>query len=378
MKVLVFYQYSNHNQTIDSLCDELNKHSIETHSLNIVNWRFNNYCDEGIPILFRLLLILGHIPGLRSYFNRWFRDKILFSIAMKYSVIDIHFFSEFYDKVVNKLLERNKKVKIFIWGSDFYRVDSIRREEQRIIYQKVSVIQIETRQIADDFLEIFPECSDKIRLGHYGLYQFNTINNLLAEENVALLYKNRWKIPEDRIVLTCGTNRSDGHRHMLMLDHLEKLRPEIKEKIFLIIPMTYGGSTEYIDTVKEKAQSVDISFKLFPSFVSEKETAALRIISDILITIQITDALSSAIQEYLYSGNILIAGDWLPYRVFDDLKVFYRATSLESFVEILDDTIENIESLKRSTIDNRKRLSGFSSYEAVINEWIKTYNEIRG
>ena len=102
----------------------------------------------------------------------------------------------------------------------------------------------------------------------------------------------------------------------------------------------------------------------------------LRIVSNILITIQKTDALSSAIQEHIYAGGILIAGDWLPYQILSENGVFYLTTPLESLSETISKTIENYALLKNKCMENNVKTAEISSWNAVIKDWIAIYNEL--
>lgn len=375
MKILVLYQFANHNSTIDGLCNNLNKRSFSASSFNTATWRIKKGPGIRIPFIVRLLSLPAQIPGIRGLISKWFRTDMVVRLSKDYQVVDIHFFDPLYDNMIRKLSELNKKIKVTVWGSDFYRVSPGRHEEQRPLYKRVDIIQIETGQIADDFLKVFPEFSTKIRLAHFGLFQFDVIDELIGKA-VPASYRKKLRIPEDRIVITCGTNRSEGHRHSLLLDAIGILPHEIRERLFLILPMTYGGEKNYIEPVKRKADSLNIPYILFPSFITKKENGILRIVSDILVTIQVTDALSSTIQEYMYSGNVMIAGDWLPYSIMDDNDVFYIKTTLENLSQTIENAVLNIESYKQSCRDNRSKLARLSSWEEEIKEWTAIYGEM--
>ena len=180
------------------------------------------------------------IPKVRGLLMKLFINRILLTLSDKYNIVDIHFFSPFYDELIDKLKQRGKNIKITIWGSDFYRTDKIRREEQRIVYHKIDIIQIETRQICNDFLVVYPECASKVRLAHFGIIQFDIINELLKKGD-SEAYKKEMGLPADKIILACGTNGNPAHQHLLILESIERLAPEIKVQIFLLIPMTYAA-----------------------------------------------------------------------------------------------------------------------------------------
>ena len=372
MKILVLFEYANHYQTIDDLCRNLNKKGIKTLSFNIVYWRFQKASAEQRPLWIRLLAALAQVPGLRGFINSRFRYRALLKLAEDYDLVDIHFFSSKYDPLIRELEHRGKQVKITIWGSDFYMADSIRREEQRILYQKVRSIQVETGEIAKDFLKVYPELSDKVGIAHFGIVQLDLIDRLM-EEGGRVACKKELEIPADRLVLTCGTNRSKGHRHLLMLESIERLAPALREKLYLIIPMTYGGDRSYIPEVRQKAEALGIPFRILSSFLSLEDLCRYRIVSDLTLTIQVSDALASAIQEHIYTGEILIAGDWLPYQVLKDQQVYFVSTALEALDEVLTEVLANYDSHAEKCLGNRERISAFSAWDHVIEDWLKIY-----
>ena len=375
MSILILFENSTHHHTIDNLCNNLSKRGIIVSSFNVIYWRFKKWNGKTLPLWMILLSYLTVIPRLRGLINAFFRERAMERLAENYSIIDIHFFSPIYDRLIPVLRRRSKKIKITIWGSDLYRVDSKRREEQRIIYHMVDIIQIETMQIVADFLKYFPEFENKVRLAHFGIIQLEIIAKLLIKRDQTF-YQRELKLPKDKIIVTCGTNGNEAHQHLKILESIDKLPAELKEKLFLIIPMTYGGSKAYIARVREKAESLGLRYKLTTSYLSLEDLCKYRIISDIIITIQVSDALASAIQEHIYTGDILIAGNWLPYGVFDDYGVFYLKTSIESLSDTIASTAENIDSLIDRCSGNDEQISQLSAWDNVINGWTDIYNEI--
>jgi len=374
MKVLVLFEYANHYLTIDSLCDNLVRKGVEASSFNITYWRFRNGTGDRMPLWIRIASVLAKVPGIRGVITGWFRHRALLQLSGAYDIIDIHFFSRTYDRLISELKSRGKRIKITIWGSDFYKSDERRREQQGEIYQLVDAIQTETQQVKHDFTVIYPELAEHVRVAHFGI-QFDIIDGLLEKGNRDH-YRALLGIPVDRTVLTLGTNGSQGHQHMKMLESIGNLSPAIRGKLFLIIPMNYGGIKLYIDNVRATAEKTGIPFMVLTSFLNLREMCKYRIASDITLTIQATDSLSSAIQEHIYTGEILIAGDWLPYRVLDDYGVYYLKTSLNSLEDVLAKTIANRGTYSEKCSRNRERISSFSAWDHVIGEWIEIYSEI--
>lgn len=375
MKVLILFEHANHYHTIDDLGRNLVKQGIQASSFNVVHWRFKHYAkrEDGMG---RFLNLLMRIPGMKGIFNILFRRQVILNLACRFDIIDINFFSPIYDPIIEVLKKRNKSIKITVWGSDFYRVTPERHEEQRVYYRMVDSIQMETKQIANDFLKVYPECRDKIALAHFGIIQLEIIDELLQKASVKKIRKEM-NLPADKLILTCGTNGSKGHRHAMILDHVDQLDEQMKRKLFLIIPMTYGGDKEYISEVRQKAEETGVPFVLLSSFLTLNELCKYRIVSDILLTIQETDALSSATQEHIYTEEIFIAGDWLPYEALRNLGVIYQTTSENAIGRVLAEAVNNFNALKKQCKGNREKIARFSSWEHAIRDWLNIYRSIK-
>ena len=173
MKILLLYQFGNHAQMIDNLIIYLNKNIIEADSFNIVNWQFQGGPNSKLPVVLKILKPFINIPKIRGILLILFQQKIIADLSNNYQLIDIHFFSTNYDKIIPHLIEQNKRIKITIWGSDFYRASKRRIEEQRQLFGLVDCIQVATTRMGMDFLEKFPEYSSKIRYAHFGMQQFD-------------------------------------------------------------------------------------------------------------------------------------------------------------------------------------------------------------
>jgi hypothetical protein len=90
--------------------------------------------------------------------------------------------------------------------------------------------------------------------------------------------------------------------------------------------MTYGvPNAEYIGKLKTNLNRLNIPYYIFTKRLSENELADLRLMSDIALNIQITDAFSSSLVEHIYAGSTLVVGKWLPYSVFSKYGIRYIA-----------------------------------------------------
>ena len=61
-----------------------------------------------------------------------------------------------------------------------------------------------------------------------------------------------------------------------------------------------------------------MKYLILDSFLSSEDAAALRYATDMFIHVQVSDAYSSSVQEYLLCNKKVINGSWLRYDEFED------------------------------------------------------------
>lgn len=375
MRILHLYEFENHAQIIDNLIFYLNKSLIEADSFNIINWDFQCRLRSKLPGFFRILKPLLAIPKIHGLFLFLFQRKIIINLSRNYEVIDIHFFSTCYDKIIPQLKRQNKEIKITVWGSDFYRVTKKRIEEQRSLYGLVDCIQVATKRMGTDFIKTFPEYGSKIRFAHFGMQQFDIIKEF---DNKAELckYRHSLGIPDDKIIISCGYNGSTSQQHLIIIDSIANLKPPLKEAVFLLFQMTYGLTEEYLDQIIDHLTKAGLSYKIITNLLPKDEVAKLRLIPDIAVSISMSDAFSASVQEQIFAENIVITGNWLPYDYLKDRNIYFIETEIIDLTGKIADCLENLEIHKNRLVNNRDKIYKVSSWENSIMDWVQIYGEI--
>jgi glycosyltransferase involved in cell wall biosynthesis len=116
-----------------------------------------------------------------------------------------------------------------------------------------------------------------------------------------------------------------------------------------------------------------VSYSMLERFLTKKEVARLRMASDVMVLMQTTDQLSASLQEHLYAGSVVIAGDWLPYVVFENEGIFFLRAGLEDVRNRISDVVENIERFRTLGRENRERVYRFSNWRSRIQTWKEIY-----
>ncbi len=176
--------------------------------------------------------------------------------------------------------------------------------------------------------------------------------------------------PFDNKIVTVGYNADPGQQHINIINQLSKY--EWKNCIF-IFPLTYPKNTDYVNEIESLLKSTRLSYFILDKFLLCDQIAALRLVSNVFIQLQISDCLSASTQEHLYAGSRVITGKWLPYTTL--VKAGVQFTSISSLGELVDCLNQIIEDDNQElVINNRKAIAALSSWNSVIDEWIRMVN----
>ena len=345
--ILLLYTPISQKHLVDSIISHTIDDHYEITGFNVNDWTFNNGTTE-LPALFKYVKLLKRIKYFGQRITNRLVTLLLILLSKKFDYIDVTFFMPIYYGFLDYLIKVGKPYKITIWGSDFYRSKQKDLEKKRVYLNKAKIIQVETEVFKKDIVKVFPELESKIAVCNYGIDLLDVIDSLGNNEPLVPDAKGK-------IVVTCGYNATQGQQHSIIVSSLQKMQEGTKNKIFLFFPMTYGAANNnYINNIENELINTGIPFKMFRERLSDYDLAKLRLQTDIVVNVQVTDALASSLIEHLYAGGILIAGEWLPYSIFTDNGIQYIKTSLEDLSANLESAINGIEELKEVKVHNRK------------------------
>ena len=163
-----------------------------------------------------------------------------------------------------------------------------------------------------------------------------------------------------------------------MVDAIEENSDILPKNYVLIFPLTYHRNDEkYIADLKNRLNEKQINHICYDDFLSEKDLARIRISSDIYITIPKSDAASSSLLEYLLAGNVVLAGDWLPYKYHSDLGLYFHTSSLKNLPNKIRDIIINFNKYKNDTMKNKQIVLNNCSWSYRIKGWEYIFNSLK-
>ena len=361
---------------MDSLCENINKAGLYADSFDTSLIRFFSPKGQKKPILVSLYKLTKKLPYGKRFFERHFFHRLIMYLIKDYDIIDVQsLFKPMYGYLVPKFKEKGKKVKVHIWGSDFYMDIPDRVRWQVKVYDKADIIQIATEQMKSDFIDRFPQYEHKVRTGVFGNQQLDNLTKFRQHPEKQDLSFIRGDY-QDKLIVTCGYNARSRHQHLKMIEALDKLPHEILESIFVIFPMTYLREKNYLKQVEDALKNVSFTYVMINDYMTENQLMSLRAMTDLYINIIESDALSSSTQEHLFCGNVVIVGDWLPYSIFENNGLFYIKTSLEQLYHNIFYALTHMEELKKKSAENPARLYQITSWESAIPKFKEIYEEM--
>ncbi len=382
MKVLILHPRNNDQLSLmESLCEQLNNYGIHANRIEFNTYKFNSPKGDPTPWVCRIFLFFEKIPKLRVISRKLFRKYIIkfySDIIKDYDILDLQSSAkkEFAD-IAEKAQKNGVKVKTLIWGSDFNLETPEQRPWKDRIYKYSDIIHLGPirKEKNGEFVKRYPKYASKIRRAPVGRFQFDDLEKIFKNPN--LIDDSFLSIDaKGKLMVTCGYNGREMQQHLLLLDAIDKLPLELKQKIFLFLPMTYLLKEDYYIKVQGKLNKLGIPYQIQKERLTLEQNYTMRMKTDIAVNIQEHDGLASSIQEHLYCGNVLIAGEWLPYSIYLENGIFYLKSSLDNLSNNIKDVIEHFSEYKQKCIYNRENIYKITSWKAVLPKWKEMYNEM--
>jgi len=296
--------------------------------------------------------------------------------AGKFDIINLHYVG-YVDVLTVSFLKAVLKSKLILsyWGSDLLRTKG---KVLRLIgpfVKKADFITFDNDDLKDKFKATYKWAdntkSETVLLG-------TPILDIICEKREKKplsRIKQEWEITEGKTIVAIGYSGIPQHQHLEVVDSISKLSSDIKEKIFMIFQMTYGGTEEYRKRVIEKAESSGCEYRVLTEFMSDEEVSDLRILTDIFVNAQVTDALSGSVCENLFAETVLINAEWLRYREFEENDFRYlEFKEINEVGKLVEDII-----LKKTKLDcsvNQELILNLRAWKGCKPKWDKVYDEV--
>lgn len=258
-----------------------------------------------------------------------------------------------------------------IWGSDYYRADANAIKKIYSACNDAHAVTFSNEMTLDHFKKKYSWVKGNLYVCRFGLTPLDTIESLSESKEKS---KNVLGWNPQKLSVTIGYNLSCSQRHLEILSAI-KIISGIKDKIELIIPITYGSDMVYKEELLSYLRNIDISVKIYDHFLDENSIARIRNATDIMIQLQITDQFSGSMQEHLFCSNVVITGSWLPYDTLIKNGIYFlQVDHINQINSVLNEVIDNYDIFSSMTVNNGVRIKELSSWESNIDNWAKLYD----
>jgi 4-alpha-L-fucosyltransferase glycosyl transferase group 56 len=233
-----------------------------------------------------------------------------------------------------------------------------------------------TPELADAFLSKFGrELESKVRLVSYGSKLVDVIDRFRPERDTFL---RGIGIDSAKISIVVGHNASPSNQHEAVLREIAKLQEALRSQIAIVIPMTYTGtSSSYVDSIRVLSEQLQLPVRILDQRLSLDDVARLRVATDILIHVPISDQFSAAMCESLVGGAVLITGGWLPYRRLRASGVQYHEVfEVGAIAKKLGDLLDRFQFERSQVQKNVAIVRNMMSWQSLVPQWTKVYDEL--
>lgn len=311
---------------------------------------------------------LYKLPLLRNVLYLIDTKKSFEEIDKEYDIINFQYLTIHSFLFRNLLLKLQGKIVITPWGSDVYRANTLYRFCFRKIYDIADkVCAIRGSKFGDDVISLFHVPESKCVDLCFGSTVLDAVisNNTSREEAKERLFHS-----SDRYIITCGYNASVAQNHIKIIDAIKSVKNKQPQKALWVFPMTYLKLKGYIEQIDCLLKEIGIDYVILDKFLSDEEMIYLRKSTDVFIHMQVSDAYSSSLHEYLYSGAIVVNAEWLSYKELETDCIPYILANFDNLSEKLIESFTHKP--LQMTPSLREALTCYTwSYQ--IKQWVEFY-----
>lgn len=343
---------------------------------DINNAKANNVFITRESAVIQKLRSVRKIGVLISIISKYLTLKAILK-EEQYDLVNIHQIP-FYSFLFLHIAKSNGiKTMLTPWGSDVLRASKRKKKYIKKAFNSANYVSGDLKVgFSQQVKELFSIDEDKfIKLG-YGsdvISEILKIKDTVSKEKIAeSLY-----LPKNRYYITCGYNASPAQRHAVILEAIADNKDKLPKNYLIIVPLSYGAGKKKVEKeLRRICEKEELEVVFITEYLTNEQVAYLRLITDLFIHIQTTDAYNASLQEMLLAGAQCINGKWLCYPTLEEYEIPYHVCEdVEMLPNLLKDILrKNINkiSLHPDTISVIKE----QAWERQIIKWNKFYEEI--
>ena len=376
-RVLLLYYYYHHHQMVERMAASMLDYGVGVDVLCMDNLRMvrNSDLKSGGLTMLLLRFFEAHNTGIvYRVVRKLFAKQLLKSLMRQYDLMDFHAFAMAYIPYMQYCVQQGKPYDITLWGSDIMRANAESIAVKRYGFAHCRYIKA-TENLQVVVNEKYPDLfGSKFKTIYWGNNDFEVIDGVRSlYDDVAAIKESFLLDAGEKTIVTLGYNGSKGQNHVKILAAIDSLPAKLKENIYLLLPLTYGATEEYLREVEGKVKSLKVPYTIYAERIPAEDIAKIRLVSDVVVNMQDTDAFSGSLQGHLYCKNVLIVGEWLNYVPLDNAGVYYIKTSYDALAENITKVLTDLASHKQKCENNYIKMKQLTSWEYVMLRWGESY-----
>ena len=313
---------------------------------------------------------LERTDKLSRLLNLWRKFRLMKEVPH----VDVCHLQSVYKTSVAMVLKNKRKFDHLIlsyWGGDVEdRAPSTLKLREKC-FPLADVITVTVQQTVHDFHEVHGHTyDDKLMVSRFSTKGLDCIHQL-QKTTTRKECREAYGIPEGKIAVTCGYSAYAEQHQEQCLQEMMKLPRELRERLFVIVPMQYGRFNQaYIDRVHAQKEKCDFDCVILEEYVPFEMSAKLAIATDIYLHLRDTDAFSNALKEHVYSGSTVITGTWLKYIELEEMQApMISIDSIDHLSETLLTLLPNTEIAEEISLF--APMYDLYSTENIVEQWNK-------
>ena len=262
-----------------------------------------------------------------------------------------------------------KKFKYFIasyWGGDIENKSKPLVRLRQKCFQSADIITVTAQQTLNDFHNIYGDkFDDKLRICRFATAGIEYVKKVFEEKTVEEC-KEIVGFPKNKFCITCGYSAYAEQHQDIMVKQISSLPQELKDKIFISVPMQYGKfEKQYMDDVYSALEQSGCEYTVLREYFSFEKKAAEAIATDLYLHMRDTDAFSNSLKEQVYAGTSVVIGNWLKYPELEQMDA--RIIWTDSFDELPKIIKKYLNHSKEKKLF--EPLYAMYSFEMVTKQW---------
>lgn len=272
--------------------------------------------------------------------------------------------------------KKYKKLILSYWGGDIEDKSSSVVNLRKKCFPFADAITVTVKETFNEFQRLYGHDYDEklsiCRFATDGLNCIHDLSKIMSKNECREVYG----VETGKICITCGYSAYAVQHQDGCLEAMQRLPEGCRRKIAVYVPMQYGRFDEpYIQRVKTIAKQCDFPVTVLEEYVPFEKSVQLAMATDIYLHLRDTDAFSNALKEHVYSGSLVIKGDWLKYPELDEMNA--DILSIPSMDVLTDELTLILSNFKRNNeLELFAPIFQLYSTVAIKEQWLEVIEKV--